>query len=58
MKRAADVAQEQEQDHRHQDDAFGQIVQHGVRGVVQQVAAVEERHDLHARRQDVFVQFV
>ena len=40
-----------------EDDAFGQVVQHGVGGVVQQVAAIEERNDLHARRQDVVVQF-
>ena len=29
-----------------------QIVQHGVRGVVHQIAAVEKRDDLHARRQN------
>ena len=46
--RAAHVAQEQEQNDRHQDDAFGQVVQHRVGGEVHQVAAVQERHDLHA----------
>ena len=56
--RAAGVAQEQEQDQRHQHDAFGQVVQHRVGGEVHQVAAVEERNDLHARRQDVLVQLV
>ena len=39
-----------------QDDAFGQVVQHGVRGVVHQIAAIEKRNDLHARRQDVLVE--
>ena len=41
-----------------QNDAFGQVVQHRVRGVVHQVAAVEKRNDLHARRQDVLVQLL
>ena len=35
-----------------------QIVQHRVGGVVHQIAAVEERNDLHAGRQDVLVQFL
>ena len=56
--RAADIAEEQEQDDRHQDDAFGQVVQHGVGGVVDQIAAIEERNDLHAGRQDVIVQLL
>ena len=42
----------------HQDDALGQVVQHRVGGVVHQVAAVEERNDLHARRQNVLVQLL
>ena len=42
----------------HQNDAFGQVVQHRVRGVVHQIAAVEKRNDLHAPRQDVIVQLV
>ncbi len=41
-----------------QDKALGQVVQHGVGGVVHQVAAIEKRHDLHARRQDVVVQLL
>ncbi len=55
--RAAKVAEEQKQNHGNQNDALGQVVQHGVRGVMHQVAAVEERNDLHAGRQDVIVQF-
>ncbi len=41
-----------------QDDAFGEVVQHGVRGEVHQVAAIDERDDLHARGQDVIVQLL
>ena len=33
-----------------------EIVQYRFGGVVQQDAAIEERHDLHARRQDLLVQ--
>ena len=44
--RAAHVAEEQEEDERDQQDAFGQVAQHGVRRVVHQVAAVEVRNDL------------
>ena len=46
--RAADIAEEQEQNDGHQDDAFGQIVQHGVGGVVDQIAAIEKGDDLYA----------
>ena len=45
--RAADVAQQQEQHKRHQDEAFGEVVQNGMGGEVNQVAAVDERNDLH-----------
>ena len=41
-----------------QNDALGQVVQHRVRGVVHQFAAVQERNDLHARRQNVVVQLL
>src|ERR1039457_1832078 len=53
---SAHVAEEQEQNDHHQDDALGQVVQDGVSGVVDQVATVEERNDLHSPRQDVIVQ--
>ena len=52
---AADVAEKQEENDRDQDHAFRQVVQHGVAGEVDQVAAIDERNDLHARRQDVIV---
>ncbi len=55
---AAGVAQKQEQDQRHQHDAFGQVVQHGVGGEVHQAAAVEERNHLDAGRQNVMVQLI
>ena len=42
----------------HQDDAFGEVVQHRVGGVVHQIAAVDERNDLHAGRQNVVVQLL
>ena len=42
----------------YQDDAFGQIVQHGVGGVMHQIAAIEKRNHLHAGRKDVIVQFL
>ena len=35
-----------------------QVVQHRVRGVVDQIAAIQERHHLDARRQDVAVQLL
>ena len=40
------IAEKYKQDQDYQDDAFGQVVQHRVRGEVHQVAAVEKRHDL------------
>ena len=52
------LPEKQEQNHRHQNDAFGQVVQHRMGGVVQQIAAVEVRNDLHAGRQDVLVQLL
>src|ERR1035438_5126308 len=56
--RAARVAQEHEKDQGHQDDALGEVVQHRVRGEVNQDAAVEEGNDLHAGRQDAVVELV
>ena len=41
------------QDDHHQDDALGQVVQHRVRGEVDQIAAIEEGNDLHALGQNV-----
>src|SRR6266436_2815599 len=36
-------------------DAFGEITQDRMRGVMNQVAAIQERHDFHARREDMLV---
>ncbi len=56
--RAAEIAEEEKEDDGDEQDAFGEIVQDGVRGEMHQVAAVEERDDLHAGREDLFVQLV
>ena len=56
--RPAHIPEKQKQDDDDQDDALGQVVQHRVRRVVQQIAAIEERNDLHARRQNVIVQLL
>ena len=41
-----------------QNDSFGQIVQHRVRGVVNQIAAVEEGNHLHAGRRMLLIQLL
>ncbi len=56
--RAAGVPQKHEENDRHQQNALGQVVEHRVGGEVHQVAAVEKWNNLHARRQDVFIQFL
>ena len=43
---AANIPQEKKENDHHEDDALGQIVQNRVGGVVQQVAAIQERNDL------------
>ena len=53
---AANIPQEEKENDHHQDDALGQIVQNRVRGVVQQVAAIEERNDLDSRGQNLIVE--
>ena len=53
--RAADVAEEDQQNHRYQNDSLGQIVQHRVGGEVHQIAAVEEWDDGDARREHAMV---
>jgi len=40
------VAEKKEEDDDDEEDAFGEVVQDGVCGVVQKVAAVEEWNDL------------
>ena len=39
-------------------DAFRQVVQHGMSGEMHQVAAVDERNELDAGRQNVVIQLV
>ncbi len=48
--RTADIPQKQKENDHDENDAFREIVQHGMRRVMDQVAAVDERNDLHARR--------
>ena len=47
--RAANIPQKEEQNDDNEDDAFGEVMQHGVGGVVQEIAAIEEGDDLDAR---------
>src|SRR5215831_12412823 len=53
---AANVAEKHEEDDRHENDAFRQVVHHRVCREVEEVAAIEMRHDLHAGRQKAIVQ--
>jgi hypothetical protein len=39
---AAHIAQKEKENDRDEDDSFGQIVQHGMRGEMDQIAAIEE----------------
>ena len=52
------VAEEQEQDHHHKNDALSQVVQDGVGGVMHQIAAVEKGNHLHAGRKNMIVQLL
>src|ERR1700761_1978256 len=54
---AANIPQKEKENDHHQDDAFGQIMQNGVGGVMQEVAAIEERNDLDPRGQNLIVEF-
>ena len=49
---SADIAEEDKQHDRDEDDSFCQIVHDGVGGEMHQVAAIEEGDDGHARRQE------
>ncbi len=55
---SAQIAEEQEQDKSDEKDAYGQVIQNGARCELEQSAAIEEWHDLHAGRKDVVVQFL
>ena len=56
--RRPDIAEEEKQNDRDQQDSFGQIVHHRVRSEVNQVAAVEEGHNFYSGRQEMIVQIV
>ena len=50
--RAAHIAEEEEKDDCNENDSFGQVVQHGMRGEMHQFAAIEEGHNFDALGQD------
>ena len=52
-KRRPEIAEKEKQNDGDQQDALGQVVHHRVSSEVNQVAAIEKRNDLHARRQKV-----
>ena len=56
--RPANVSEEEEQDDRNQQHACGQVMQNRVGGEVHQIAPVQERHNPHARRQNLLVQLL
>ncbi len=49
---AARVAKEEKEDDDDEEDAFGEVVQDGVGGVVEEVAAIEEGNDFDAGGKD------
>src|SRR5450631_2587612 len=55
---ATNIAEKQEEDDDDEEDAFAQVVQDGVRGVVDQVAAVQVGNDLDALGKDLLVQLL
>src|SRR5579883_1324717 len=56
--RAARVPQKQEQNDGDQNDSFGQVMQHRVGGVVNEVAAIDERNHLDALGKNRSVQLL
>src|SRR5215831_16622702 len=55
---AANNSEKEEKNDDNKNHAFGEIVEDGVGGVAKKVAAVQERHDFYARRQDVVVELI
>ena len=55
---AANVAQKQEENDDNENDAFGEVMQHRMGCVVEQIASIEKGNDFDARRQDSIIQFV
>ena len=54
----ANIAEKEEEDDRHQDHAFDQVMHHRVQGEMKQIAAVQHGNDLHTGRQDAVVELV
>ena len=55
MKAPRRVSKKEKQDHRNKQDPDRQIFHHGLGRVMDQVAAVKERHDLNPRWKDMLV---
>ena len=55
---SSDVAKEDEQNDRHQDDAFGQVMKNGLGGELYEIASVQKRNNLHAGRKNAVVQIM
>ncbi len=53
---SANISKKQKENDHDQNDAFRKVVQHGMRGVVDQVAAINKRNYLYTRRQNVIIQ--
>ena len=51
--RAPSIPKKEKQDNDDQQDAFCEIVKHGVGGVVEQFAAIQKRDNLNSGRKDV-----
>src|SRR5580704_3792076 len=54
----ADIPDKQKENDHNQNDAFGEVVQNGMRREVYQITAVDERNDFHAGWQNAVVQFL
>src|SRR6266436_4182226 len=55
---AAKIAEKEEKNDGDQQHAFGQVMKHGVRGQMHEVAAVQERNNLHSGRKNALVQLL
>ena len=54
--RAANIAKENKQNQRDENDAFGQVVQHGMSGEMHQITAVKMGNNLNSWRQKMAIQ--
>src|ERR1700736_2609174 len=55
--RTTHIAEKQEEDEDDKNDAFGQVTEDSVRGVVNQVTAIEKRNNLCSLGKDSAIQF-